>query len=198
MARIVIGVSGASGIVLAHRIVHALVCIGHFVELVMTQDAAYTALEEMGEAFAGPVKFIHSFSEEQQKSIRHHHINDFGSPLASGTFHFDAMVIVPCSMASLAAISIGLSDNLLRRVADVAIKEKRTLVLVPRESPLSEIHLENMLKLAKAGVVIMPPQPAWYTKPKTLEDVELHIVGRVFDALRITPNTYTRWEGSRV
>lgn len=195
MVRIVVGISGASGIILAHKTIQALTTMGHIVECIMTKDAVFTALEEMGEAFCSPLKFIQSLSPEQQKLIRNHHISDFGSPLASGTFHFDAMAVIPCSMASIAAAAIGLSDNLLRRVIDVTIKEKRRLVLVPREAPLSEIHLENMLRLARAGAVILPPQPAWYTKPKTLDDVEQHIVGRILDALQIPSNNYPRWNG---
>jgi flavin prenyltransferase len=197
MARLIVGISGASGIVLAHRLVAALAQHGHFVEFMMTKDAGLTAYEEMGEAFASPVKFIKTFSIETQKHIRLHNIQDFGSPIASGSFLTDGMIVIPCSMTTLSAMSIGLSDNLLRRAADVTLKEKRRLVIVPREAPLSEIHLENMLRLARMGAMIIPPQPAWYTKPKTLEDVENHIVGRTLDALQIY-TSYSRWEGLQV
>ncbi len=197
MSRIVIGISGASGIVLAHKVIEALTSLGHYVEFIMTHDAAFTAFEEMGEVFAGPLKFTQTFSKEQQTLIRSHGIHDFAAPLASGTFSFDAMAVVPCSMASLAAISCGISDNLLRRVADVTLKEKRRLVLVPREAPFNEIHLENMLRLARMGAFIIPPQPAWYTKPQTIEDIERHIVGRILDFLGITGYSYPRWEGKK-
>ena len=99
-------------------------------------------------------------------------------------------------MATLAAIACGLSDNLLRRAADVTLKEKRPLVIVPRESPFSEIHLENMLKLAKCGAAIVPPIPAWYTEPKSIADMENFIVGKALDALKIEHDVYPRWTGS--
>ena len=121
-----------------------------------------------------------------------HSIADFGSPIASGTFLTHGMVVIPCSMATLAAIATGLSDNLLRRAADVILKERRRLILVPREAPLSSIHLQHMLTLSNMGAVIVPPQPAWYTFPKTIGDVEDHIVGRVLDMLGIHTQ-YARW-----
>ena len=195
MARIVIGVTGASGIILAHRTIIALVDLGHFVEFVMTKDACLTAKEEMGEDFSSPAKFVSTFSNEQKKLIRMHHIQDFGSPIASGSFQFDAMAVIPCSMTSLAAIACGLSDNLLRRAADVTLKERRRLVLLPREMPFNDIHLENMLKLSRMGSVIIAPQPAWYAKQKTLDDIENFIVGKTLDALNIKADIYPRWNG---
>lgn len=195
MARIVVGISGASGTVLAHRLIYALISLGHYVEMVMSRDASLTIHEEMGEAFASPKKFISSFPVELQPLIRSHHITDFGSPIASGSYRYDACVIVPCSMATLSAISTGFADNLLRRVADVALKEKRRLVVVPREGPLHEIHLENMLKLARMGVVIFPPMPAWYMRPQSLEEMELFLVSRLLDQLGIEANIAPRWEG---
>jgi flavin prenyltransferase len=193
MARIVVGISGASGIILAHRFIQALISLGHVVEMVMSRDACLTACEEMGENFANPKKFLESFPKELQHLIRLHTITDFSSPIASGSYRFDACVIVPCSMATLSAISTGLADNLLRRAADVALKEKRRLVLVPRESPLHEIHLENMVRLARMGAVIFPPMPAWYMQPQSLQDVELFIVNRLLDQIGIEANLAPRW-----
>jgi flavin prenyltransferase len=195
MARLIVGVSGATGFVLAVRCVDTLTKLGNFVELVMTKDAHLTAVEEMGKEYAG-LNFLKHFSKEQQSKIRLHQIHDFTSPLASGSYQVDGMIIIPCSMATLAAIACGLSDNLVRRAADVTIKERRPLVLVPRETPLSEIHLENMLKLARIGAQIVAPMPAWYTQPQTLEDIENFIVGKVLDALKIPHTLYPRWTGS--
>src|SRR5581483_7589041 len=151
-------------------------------------------IEEMGSKFSSAQKIVSSFSKEAQKLIEIHHFKDFTASIASGTFHVDGMLIIPCSMASLAAIATGLSDNLLRRAADVQLKEKRPLVIVPREAPLHEIHLEHMLKLSRMGASIVPPSPGWYTKPKTLEDIENFIVGRALDALKLDVKLYPRWK----
>ena len=193
MHRIVVGVSGASGIVLAHKTVDALTKLGHQVDLVISRDAFFTAVEEMGIEYSTMEKFLSHFTEEQRVLIHPHRINDFTAPIASGSFKFYGMVIVPCSMATLAGVAMGLSDNLLRRAADVALKERRPLVIVPRESPFSEIHLENMLKITRMGGVIVPPCPAWYNHPKSLDDVENFIVGRTLDALKIEHSLYKRW-----
>ncbi|MEM2703730.1 MAG: UbiX family flavin prenyltransferase, partial [Candidatus Bathyarchaeia archaeon] len=107
----------------------------------------------------------------------------------------NGMVIIPCSMKTLAGIAHGYTDNLLLRAADVILKEKRPLIIVPRETPLNVLHLENMLKLAKIGVVILPAMPAFYHKPKTIGDLIDHIVGKVLDALQIEHELYEKWKG---
>lgn len=193
MARIVVGISGASGIVLAHRAISLLASLGHTIELVMTKQASLTALEEMGKEYATSEKFVASFPHAVQEQIQLHALHNFSAPIASGSYQTMGMLLLPCSMTSLAAIACGLSDNLLRRAADVTLKEKRKLVIVPREAPLHEIHLENMLKLARAGATIVPPVPAWYTRPQTLADMENAIVGRVLDAMGIETDCYPRW-----
>lgn len=193
MARYIIGISGASGITLAHKTVGVLTSLGHQIHIVMTKDAFLTAIEEMGHEYSTPEKFLSFYNSDQLQRIRMHKINDFSSEIASGSYPIDGMLIIPCSMATLAGVAMGLSDNLLRRAADVTLKERRRLIIVPRESPFSAIHLENMLKITQVGGVIVPPIPAWYTKPKTLEDVENFIVGRALDALGVDANLYPRW-----
>ncbi len=193
MARIIVGVSGASGIVLAHRAVGALTALNHQVELVMTRDACCTAAEEMGLQYSTVEKFVGFFTPEQQRLINIYKVHDFCAPIASGSFPVYGMLIIPCSMATLAATAMGLSDNLLRRAADVTLKERRPLVIVPREAPLSEIHLENMLRITRMGGIIVPPVPGWYNHPKDLADVENFIVGRALDALKIDAQLYRRW-----
>jgi len=118
---------------------------------------------------------------------------DWMAPVASGSNPADAMVVCPCSMGTLAAIAQGLADNLIERAADVMLKERRPLLLVPRETPLSTIHLENMLRLSRAGAVIIPPSPGFYTRPQSIDDIVDFIVARILDQLQV-PNALTaRW-----
>jgi 4-hydroxy-3-polyprenylbenzoate decarboxylase len=126
-------------------------------------------------------------------SVVHDYRNQ-GAVISSGSFLSDGMVVAPCSMKTLAAISAGFANNLVQRAADVALKEQRKLVLVVRETPLSPIHLENMLKLSKMGVVIMPPMPAFYNDPKTMDDLVEHLTMRVLDQFGISVELAKRWE----
>jgi 4-hydroxy-3-polyprenylbenzoate decarboxylase len=185
MARYVVGITGASGVKLSHLAIDHLTSLGHFVELVISRDAPLTILQEMGDAFASPQKFLQSFSPRQQELISLHQINDFEAPIASGSFKHDGCLIIPCSMATLAAIAQGLSDNLIRRAADVTLKERRRLVIVPRETPLHEIHLENMLRLSRMGACVFPPEPAWYMRPESLAQMEEFMVSRILDQLGV-------------
>lgn len=185
MARFVVGISGASGVRLGFLAVKELTRLKHNVELIFSRDAVSTILLEMGDDYASPLKFIENLPLDSQGYIRLHQIQDFSSPVASGSFKHDGCLIVPCSMATLAAVATGLTDNLLRRAADVTLKERRKLVIVPREAPLHEIHLENMLKLSRMGTSIIPPQPAWYMNPKTLEEMEQFLVSRILDQLGV-------------
>ena len=122
---------------------------------------------------------------------------DQGATIASGSFRTDGMVIVPCSMKTLAGIRTGYADGLVGRAADVVLKERRRLVLVPRETPLSEIHLENMLRLARKGVQIVPPMPAFYNHPKSVDDIVDHLVARILDQFDLPAADAKRWDGMR-
>jgi 4-hydroxy-3-polyprenylbenzoate decarboxylase len=122
--------------------------------------------------------------------------NDMAAPVSSGSFKTDGMAIVPCSMKTLSSIANGFDDSLVSRAAGVCIKEQRKLVLVPRETPLSKIHLENMVKLAGAGAVILPAMPGFYHKPKDVEDLVNYVVGKVLDQFAIEHNLFKRWGGS--
>lgn len=194
MSRFIVGVSGASGVVLASRLIEALVRAGHHVEFLMSQYAVYTATLELGKEFGTAAKFLSRLPAEIKEKVTLHAIQDVGCAVSSGSYPVDGMIIIPCSMTTVAAIAAGLGDNALRRAADVSLKERRPLILVPRETPFSELHLENLLKLSRLGATIIPPIPAWYTEPKTIEDVENFIVGKVLDLLKVEHSLYKRWK----
>ncbi len=196
MRQIVVGVSGATGIILAYKLVDFLTRTENIVHLVMSRAACKTAQYELGEEYASPSLWKKKFSAFQQNYLHCHPIHDIGSPIASGTYPTDGMVVVPCSVATVGALAAGLADNLLRRAADVTIKERRPLVLMVRETPLSPIHLENLLKLSRCGVTIATPVPAWYHRPKTLGEMEDQLVGRILAALKIPNDLEKSWQGT--
>jgi 4-hydroxy-3-polyprenylbenzoate decarboxylase len=173
---IIVGVTGASGSILAQHCVQALVERGRQPILVCTQAGALVWQQELGEPYKHWLR---------DTACQSYSINDIAAPIASGTFPTGGMVIVPCSMNTLAAIAHGLSANLLERAADVTLKERRRLVLVPRETPLSPIHLRNMLGLAELGVTILPPMPHFYARPERIDEVVDHIVSRVLVAVGV-------------
>lgn len=190
---VVLGISGASGITLGIRMLRRLVECGEEVFLIVTKDASLTAVHEMGHGYVKPESFVKDLTAKQKKQVTVCKIQDFTSPIASGSFLTKGMCIVPCSMATLAAISTGLSDNLLRRAADVTLKERRPLLISPREAPFNRIHLEHMAKLSQMGAIIHPPIPAWYMRPNSLDEAEEFIVNRMLDALPIDNVCYDRY-----
>ncbi|NPV53344.1 MAG: UbiX family flavin prenyltransferase [Firmicutes bacterium] len=181
--RIIVGLSGATGAIYGITLLKTLRDLEIETHLVLTPWAEAT------------IKAETDYSPEEVMSLgTHTHAHDdLAAPIASGTCPTDAMVIAPCSMKTLAAIASGYSDNLLTRAADVMIKERRPLVLVARETPLSPIHLENMLKLAQAGAVILPPVPSFYQRPSTVEDIVKGTVAKILDQLRIKHNLVPPW-----
>lgn len=183
--RLVIGISGASGALLAVRLLHKLGEVGGVETHLVTTRAAESIIKmEAGQ----------TVEELAALATRYYRPDDLGAPISSGTFHTEGMVIIPCSMKTLAGIASGYSDNLLLRAADVTLKEGRRLVLVPRESPLHAIHLENMLKLARMGVIMLLPLPAFYHRPRTVDEVIDHTVARALRFFGInTP--LEEWEG---
>jgi 4-hydroxy-3-polyprenylbenzoate decarboxylase len=182
--RVIVAISGATGVIYGIKLLEALqnnkICERH---LLITPWAEKIIESET------------NFSIKQVKKYAsyYYEINDFNAPIASGSFKTDGMVIVPCSMKTLSAIAHGYADNLITRSADVMIKEKRNLILVPRETPLSTIHLENMLSLSKLGIVILPPIPAFYFKPKSLDEIVDHLVSKILDHLGIKSHLCKRW-----
>jgi 4-hydroxy-3-polyprenylbenzoate decarboxylase len=183
--QIVIGITGATGTIYAIRLLMVLRNLGIETHLVISKWALAT------------MKYETSMTESDihRLASRVYRAKDMTAPIASGSFLHDGMIIAPCSMKTLAAIRSGFCDDLISRAADVTLKERRTLMLVVRETPLSDIHLDNMLFLRRAGAVIFPPMPAFYTKPQNIDDVVDQNVGRMLDSFGLFTNGFKRWNG---
>lgn len=181
--KIVVGVSGASGIVYAIRLLEVLNRLQAEVHLVLSKWAIRNLAYETD----------NSVNDLTALATRSYSNEELDAPISSGSFRTDGMVVVPCSMKSLSAIAHGYSDSLLVRAADVMLKEKRKLILLPRETPLSTIHLKNMLAVAEAGATIMPPVPAFYNRPRNIDDIVNHTVGRVLDHFGWDSCLIKRW-----
>tara|TARA_B100000029_G_scaffold25505_4_gene25130 strand:- start:2721 stop:3314 length:594 start_codon:yes stop_codon:yes gene_type:complete len=177
---IIVGISGASGATIAKATVDELLHREIPTVAVCSNGGKLVWQDELD------VSFNQTLSEWQEYPMFNYYpINDLRAPIASGTFPAAGMVIVPCSMNSLASIAHGISNNLLLRSADVCLKENRNLTIVPRETPLHSIHLENMLTLSRMGVTILPPEPAFYLKPASIDDIVKFVVSRIFVSLQI-------------
>ena len=183
--RLVVAITGASGAIFGIRILEALRLLGAETDLILSRWARATISSETN----------YSLSQVEQLASFFHNQENQAAPVSSGSFHTAGMIIAPCSMKTLAAIRHGYSDSLITRAADVTLKERRKLILLARESPFSEIHLENMLALTRMGAVIFPPVPAFYNQPQSLEDLVQHIVGRVLDQFGLEMPGVRRWAG---
>jgi 4-hydroxy-3-polyprenylbenzoate decarboxylase len=183
--RLIVGISGATGTIFGVRLLQMLQASNVESHLVISKWGARTLIHETP----------FSVEQVQKMAAYHYQSQDAGAKISSGSFPTSGMVVCPCSVRSLAAIAHGYGDNLLHRAADVVLKERRKLVLVVRETPLSDVHLENMLKLSRMGVVIFPPVPAFYNHPKTMDDVIDQTVMRVLDQFGIYGDSEARWNG---
>lgn len=193
MSRYVVALTGASGAIYGIRLVQELLARGYEIHLIASEPALMVIEQEL--------KWDLSASWEK---VWHEHISgerlfcyantDIAAPMASGSFITNGMIIIPCTMATVSAVANGLSSSLIERTADVMIKEKRQLIVVPRETPLSSIHLQNMLNLANLGVQVVPAMPGFYHDPQTIEDMVDFVVGKVMDSMRITHNLFKRYE----
>lgn len=181
--RLVIGISGASGVIYGVRLLEALKPLPVETHLVMTRTAEVTLAHETNLKVAAVRKLADVA----------HSVDDLAAAVSSGSFRTMGMIVAPCSMRSLGEIATGISTNLLTRAADVVLKEHRKLVLLVRETPLHAIHLRNMATLAEMGAIIAPPVPAFYNRPKTLDDVIDHTVGRVLDLFDLDTGKVKRW-----
>ena len=183
--RILVGITGASGAVYAARLLAELAKTDHEVHAVVS-DYGWKVLEHecgVGEGDIRPL--VH----------RLHPVDDLAAPIASGSFRADVMCVAPCSMRTLGAIAGGMAGNLLCRAADVMLKERKNLVLAVRETPVSPIHLENMLRLARIGAGIVPASPGFYHHPKTIDDLVAMMTGRILDSMGIENTLFERWKG---
>ncbi|MGE8721879.1 UbiX family flavin prenyltransferase [Leptospira terpstrae] len=197
--KLVIGLAGASGSIYAARFLRALYEV-EGESYLTASPAAIRIFSEEYETKVESAEDILSFVETKWKVKPKHkfHVRNFfdiGSDIASGSNRWDAMVVVPCSMKTVASLSHGLTENLIERAADVSLKERRRLIVVPRETPYNRIHLKNLLALDEAGAIILPASPGFYQMPKTLDDLGDFIAGRIFNLLGIEQNLYPKWLG---
>jgi 4-hydroxy-3-polyprenylbenzoate decarboxylase len=183
--KIIVGISGASGAIYGVELLKALKEAKVESHLIVSKTAQITLAHETDYTLASVQKLAAHF----------HKFDDLAACTSSGSFKADGMVIAPCSMRTLAEVATGVTSNLLTRSADVMLKEKRKLVLMVRETPLHSIHLRNMLTLSDMGAFIAPPVPAFYSKPKNLDEMVKHSVGRILDLFEIDSNLVKRWSG---
>lgn len=181
--RLVVAITGATGVIYGIRLLEILKKLDIETHLIISKWAQKIIKEET------------DYSPEYIKGLAcyNYKSDNFNVPIASGSYKTEGMVVIPCSMKTLSSIAHGYAADLITRAADVAIKDKRKLILVPRETPLSVIHLENMLKLARLGVIILPPMPAFYYKPVNLEDIYIHTLSRILDQFGIDNHLFKRW-----
>jgi flavin prenyltransferase len=193
--KIVVAICGASGSIYGIRLVSALMQMPVSVYLMISRSGRAVMAHETGFRHQSMESFLNErgFQIHEHAKISEFEPDDFFAPFASGSFRHEGMVIAPCSMNTLAAISSGVTQNLIHRAADVCLKEKRTLILVPRETPLNRIHLENMLHLTDAGATIMPAMPGFYHRPGTIDELADSVVSRVLDHLGFDNALAQRW-----
>ncbi|GAB3259294.1 flavin prenyltransferase UbiX [Chitinimonas naiadis] len=194
---VTLALTGASGMPFGLRLLECLLAAGVQVYLLYSQAAQVVIRQEVGETWPSRAKEVEAMLSERYgvaaPQLRVFGREEWFAPVASGSNPADAMVICPCTMGTLAAIAAGMSDNLIERAADVSIKENRPLVIVPRETPYSVIHLENMLKLARLGVCVLPPNPGFYHHPQTIGALVDFVVARILDQLKVPHQLMTRW-----
>jgi 4-hydroxy-3-polyprenylbenzoate decarboxylase len=189
LGRYIVGITGASGSIYGVRLVEELLKNGNEVHFIIT-DSGKKVLNFETEY---TVELLMKHLEKLGGSIKLHDIDNLFASTASGSFKTDGMIILPCSMSTVGEIANGMSKNLLGRSADVCLKERRKLIIVPRETPFNTIHLRNMLSLSEAGGIILPAMPGFYHKPETIEDMIDFVVGKVMDSLGIENNLFRKW-----
>jgi 4-hydroxy-3-polyprenylbenzoate decarboxylase len=183
--RLIVAITGASGVIYGTRLLKVLQEKKIEVYLVVSKAAEKVIEHEL------------EITKKDLKKLAQHvyNIDDLDAPVMSGSFQTDGMIIIPCTMKTLAGIAHGYADNLILRAADVTLKERRKLAVVPRETPLSIVHLRNLLEVAKLGVFVVPAMPAYYHKPKTIDDLVNFVVGKVLDCFNVEHRLFKRWSG---
>lgn len=198
MSTFIVGITGASGAVYAQRLIRKLLEKEHRVLVTITAPGRILLQHELSLTLTAgreQQELAAYFGRQYQKRIAYYDVEDVGMSIASGSYPVDGMVVVPCSMAAVSAIAQGSSLNLLQRAADVCIKERRNLIVVPREMPLSAIHLQNMLTLAQNGACVIPACPSFYSGPQTMEELADTVVSRILDQLHVENDHAKRWTG---
>ena len=200
MNHVIVAITGASGAIYALRTLRALMMCGYHIDLIVS-EFGWMLLREEGGVLGKQADLLDylksSYGEDVTKgSITPHNSGNMASTIASGSVHSKGMVVVPCSMKYVSSIAHGASTNLIERAADVTLKEKRSLVLVPRETPFNLIHLRNLTAAAEAGASILPAMPAFYQKPETFDDLADFVAGRVLSLLRIEHDLFPPWQGT--
>ncbi len=196
MKQIVVAITGASGSIYGVRLTEELLRAGHRVVLLLSRAGLEVLRYETGLEWEGTTSARRQLMRDYfggSTQLEHYDAEDLFAPIASGSSAPEAVVVAPCSMGTLGRIAGGMAGNLIERAADVALKERRELLLLPRETPLNEIHLENLLKIARAGARILPAMPAFYHRPRTVEDLVDFVVGKALDALRVEHHLFQRW-----
>ena len=195
MKRLIVGITGASAVVYGVRLLEVLTKQSEFeVHLTISASGARALCEELQIQIDIDNFRLESLIGVSSACVVYHHQSDIGAAIASGSFRTDGMIVVPCSMGTVASIASGISRNLIHRAADVCIKERRKLVIVPRETPLSAIHLENMLKLSRLGVCVLPAMPGFYHYPKTVDDQINFVVTKILDQFGMDTGLIQRWK----
>lgn len=188
-----VGITGASGAIYGVRLVQELLRQNYKVHLIVTEAGWQVFREELKLDTSNRNKVINHLFKENDEQFSYHTLQDFTAPIASGSYQNNGMIVIPCSMGTMSGIAHGSSKNLLERTADVMLKEGRPLIIVPRETPLNQIHLENMLKISKVGGKILPAMPAFYQMPKSMDDLINFVVGKALDSLGVGHELFTRW-----
>ncbi len=194
-ARLIVGICGASGALYGATLLKELLRHPVTVHAVLSTDGRKVMGHELKFKSDLPafLRQTFAFTPHRQARLLEHPVDSFFTPPASGSFRHDGMVIAPCSVKTLAAIAAGVADNLITRAADICLKERRPLILVPRETPLSRIHLQNMLRLTEAGATILPPAPAFYFHPQTVQEMVDFVVARILDQLNLSHTLVKEW-----
>jgi 4-hydroxy-3-polyprenylbenzoate decarboxylase len=192
-----VGISGASGAPYAVRVVQALAAAGCTLQLSISDSGVLVLRHELGLPSGTRAAVTGAFLDHAGVVAEVYAPDDLAAPPASGSSVTDAAVVVPCSMSTAAHIALGTTRTLIHRVADVALKERRPLVVVPRETPLTQIHLRRLLELAEAGAVVLPAMPGFYSRPATLQDAVDHVAGKVMSSLGFEQTLFPPWDGGR-